>query len=101
LVFSRAPRGSYDTPESKEDGDTSNSFPLEGKYKNEEDRKWSRILADCADQKQQLEDEKILSQMVREQRGAVTANREDDHVSAAAKCKQFSVCLDVSVDRHL
>jgi RNA polymerase-associated protein RTF1 len=44
-----------------------------------------RILADRADQKQLLEDEKILSQMVREQRGAVVANGEDDRVSTAAK----------------
>ena len=44
-----------------------------------------RILADRADQKQLLEDEKILSQMVREQRGAVVANGEDERVSAAAK----------------
>ncbi|KAM6501241.1 hypothetical protein JOM56_004255 [Amanita muscaria] len=89
-----ASRGSYDTPESEEDEDNSDPYPLEGKYKDEEDRKWlmslpeierERILADRADQKQQLEDEKILSQMVREQRGAVTANGEDDRVSAAAK----------------
>ena len=44
-----------------------------------------RILADRADQKQQLEDEKILSQMVREQRGAVAANGDEERVSAAAK----------------
>lgn len=44
-----------------------------------------RILAERADQKQLLEDEKILSQMVREQRGAITANGEEDRVSAAAK----------------
>ncbi len=44
-----------------------------------------RILAERADQKQLLEDEKILSQMVREQRGAITANGDEDRVSAAAK----------------
>lgn len=44
-----------------------------------------RILAERADQKQLLEDEKILSQMVREQRGAITANGEEDRVSTAAK----------------
>jgi len=44
-----------------------------------------RILAERADQKQLLEDEKILSQMVREQRGAIAANGDEDRVSAAAK----------------
>jgi RNA polymerase-associated protein RTF1 len=50
-----------------------------------------RILADRADHKQLLEDEKILSQMVREQRGAVVANGDDDRVSAAAK--RTSICV--------
>ncbi|KAK2460870.1 hypothetical protein APHAL10511_007340 [Amanita phalloides] len=104
-----ASRNSYDTPESEDDTNR-DPYPFEGKYKDEMDRQWQvvfaipklaadpchrlmglpeiereRILADRADQKQLLDDEKILSQMVREQRGAVTANGDDDRVSAAAK----------------
>ncbi|KAF8625072.1 hypothetical protein AX15_005554 [Amanita polypyramis BW_CC] len=87
-------RNSYDTPESEEEQSSPDPYPLEGKYKDEEDRQWlmalpeierERILADRADQKQQQEDEKILSQMVRDQRGAVAANGDDERVSAAAK----------------
>ncbi|KAF8743558.1 hypothetical protein AX14_002107 [Amanita brunnescens Koide BX004] len=89
-----ASRNSYDTPESEEDEANPDPYPLEGKYKDEDDRQTlmamsevdrERILADRADHKQLLEDEKILSQMVREQRGAVVANGDDDRVSAAAK----------------
>ncbi|KAF8624677.1 hypothetical protein AX17_007008 [Amanita inopinata Kibby_2008] len=91
-------RDSYDTPESEEEEgeEDIDPYPLEGKFKDEEDRRWlmqmseierERILADRLDQKQQLADKRILSQMVREQRGAAASsgNGEDDRVSAAVK----------------
>ena len=35
-----ASRNSYDTPESEEDEANPDPYPLEGKYKDEEDRQW-------------------------------------------------------------
>jgi RNA polymerase-associated protein RTF1 len=40
----RKRRNSYDTPESEEEENNPDPYPLEGKYKNEEDRQWSVIL---------------------------------------------------------
>ncbi|KXN89714.1 hypothetical protein AN958_05254 [Leucoagaricus sp. SymC.cos] len=75
-------------PESEEeDGDP---YPLEGKYKDESDRQQllqmseierEDILAQRLEEKQQLLDKRLLSQMVQQQRGAGA----DDTVAKAAK----------------
>jgi len=39
-VNNSASRNSYDTPESEEDEANPDPYPLEGKYKDEEDRQW-------------------------------------------------------------
>ena len=36
-----ASRNSYDTPESEEEESNPDPYPLEGKYKDEEDKQWS------------------------------------------------------------